>query len=65
MQHLEALVLDLLLPVPFDVVLEEVKRGLVRLDGIAEVVFDDWLALSQECTNCFDARRALQILRVD
>ena len=63
--HLEALVLDLLFPVPLNVVLEELERRLVRLDRVAEVVLHDGLAFSQECADRLDARRALQILRVD
>lgn len=62
MQHLEALVLDLLFPVPLNIVLEELERRLVRLDRVAEVVLHDRLAFSQERTDCLDARRALQIL---
>jgi len=62
MQHLEALVLDLLFPVPLNIVLEELERRLVRLDRVAEVVLRDGLAFSQERTDRLDARRALQIL---
>jgi len=65
MQHLEALVLDLLFPVSLNIVLEELERRLVRLDRVAEVVLHDGLAFSQECADRLDARRALQILRVD
>ena len=65
MQHLEALVLDLLVSVTLNVTLEEVERGLVSLDGIAKIVLENGLGFSQERSNGLDARRALQVLRVD
>lgn len=65
MQHLEALMLDLLFPVSFNVTFEEVKRRLVRLDGVAQIIFDNWLVLPQERADRLDARRTLQILRID
>jgi hypothetical protein len=54
MQHLEALMLDLLFPVSFDVALQEVECRLVRLDRVAEIVFHDGLILPQERANCLD-----------
>jgi len=55
MEDLEALVLDLLLSVSFNITSEEVESGLVGLDGVAEVVLGDWLALPQEGADCLDA----------
>ena len=60
-----ALFLDLLLSVSFNITSEEVESGLVGLDGVAEVVLGDWLALPQEGADCLDARGALKILSIN
>lgn len=65
MKDLEALVLDLLLPVSFDVTSEELESGLVGLDRVAEVVLSDWLALPQEGADRLDAGGTLKILRIN
>ena len=65
-EHLEAFVLDLLFSVPFDIVLQELKGGLVGLDGVAQVVIvDGLLVVSQERSNGLDAGGALKVLAVD
>jgi hypothetical protein len=63
MQHLEALVVHLLVSEPLDVLPNEIEISLVRLDWIAEIILINLLlVISEERTNSFDARSALQIL---
>lgn len=65
MEYLEALVLNFLFPVTLNVTFQEIKSCLVGLDWVTEVIFEDWFGFSQERSNCFDAGRALEILRID
>lgn len=67
MQHLEALILDVLLAVAQDVSLQEIERGLVGFDGVLKVVLIgiDVFVLAQECSDRFDTRRTLHVLEGD
>lgn len=65
MENLETLVLDLLLPVPLNILFQEGKGGLVGLDRVVQVVFQDFFRLAEETTDSFNARGGLQILSVD
>ena len=64
MKNLEALVLDLLLSVSLDVLLQELKRRLVSLDRVSQVILNDGLWFSQETANGLDAGSRLQVLSV-
>jgi len=56
MECLEALMLQLLLSISFDIALEELERGLVGLDWVAQVISVDLLlSISQERANCLHA----------
>jgi len=65
MQNLEALIFDLLFAVPLNVGSEEIEGGLISLDWVLQVVFDNILLLSQEGSDGFDARSRLQVLAID
>jgi hypothetical protein len=63
MEHLEALMVHVLLSESLDVLLDEDKVGLVSFDRVAQVIFiDRLLVVSQEGSNGLDARGGLQIL---
>ena len=64
-EDLEALVLDLLLPVSFNITSEELESRLIGLDRVAEIVFSNWLALPQEGADGLDAGGTLEILRIN
>jgi len=66
MKNLEAVAGNVLIPVAFDIVLEELIGCLVCLDWVAQVIIIDlFLVVSQEASNCFDARCTLKILAVE
>jgi hypothetical protein len=62
-KYLEALMVHVLISETLDVLLDEVEVGLVGLDGVIQVVLIDvLLSVSQERSNCLDARRTLKVL---
>ena len=66
MQNLEAFMLDVLLSVSLDVLSEEFKTTLVSFDWVAQIIFvHNFLVISQEGSNGFDAGGTLQILAID
>jgi len=65
MEHLEALVLDVLSPVSFNVLTQEFECGLIGLDWVAQIVIvDHFLMVTQKGPNGLNARSALQVLTV-
>ena len=65
-ENLEALVLDSLLSISFDIVFEMLESCLVSLDWVAEIILiDSLLVVSQEPSNCLDARCRLEVLTVN
>jgi hypothetical protein len=66
MQNLEALMRDVLSSVSFDIFFQEQEFGLISLDWVNQVIGIDLLGfLSQERSNCFNARRRLHVLRIN
>jgi len=64
MQNLEALMVHILGSESLNVLFNEFEVSLIRLNGIAQIVLvDRFLVISQERTNCLDARSTLKILR--
>jgi len=62
---LEAFVFNILFSVSFNIILQEIKSGLISIDRIVQVIFiDNLVVVSQERSNCFDARCTLKILTV-
>ena len=56
MEDLEAFVVHVLRSEPFNVLLDELKVGLIGLDWIGQVIFNDcFLLVSKEGSNGLDA----------
>jgi len=62
-KDLEALVVHFLLSESLDILTDEVEIGLIGLNWITQVIFIDLLLwVSQEGSDCFNARSTLQVL---
>jgi hypothetical protein len=49
-------VFDILLSVSLNIILQEIKSGLISIDRIVQIIFiDNLVVVSQERANCFDA----------
>lgn len=63
-EHREALVLNALLSVLRDVIRDECEVGFISLNWVLEVILNKlFFVISDERSNCFYARGALQVLR--
>jgi hypothetical protein len=65
MQNLETLMFDILFSVSLNIILQEIKSSLISKNWIVQIIVINWFfVISQERTNCFDARCTLKILTV-
>lgn len=63
-KNLEAFVVHVLLSESLNILLDELKISLIGFDWVAEIILiDGFLMVSQEGTDCLDARGTLEILR--